>query len=42
MVEEHGSVIVHCEFCNKGYEFDPIDSAGLFVADLPADDQIVH
>ncbi len=42
MVEERGGVIVHCEFCNKGYEFDRIDSEGLFLSDLPAGDQTVH
>ena len=36
MVKEHGGVSVHCEFCNKGYEFDRIDSAGLFLSDRPA------
>ena len=35
MVEEQGSVSVHCEFCNKGYEFDRVESAGLFLADPP-------
>jgi len=42
MVEEHGGVSVHCEFCNKGYEFDRVDSAGLFLSNLPADDHTVH
>ncbi|MCH9026922.1 MAG: Hsp33 family molecular chaperone HslO [Proteobacteria bacterium] len=42
MVEERGIVSVHCEFCNKGYQFDRIDSAGLFLADPPAGEQSVH
>ena len=32
VVEERGSVEVHCEFCNQRYEFDPVDVAQLFVA----------
>ncbi len=42
MVEEQGSVSVHCEFCNKGYEFDRVDSAGLFLADPPVGEQSLH
>lgn len=42
MIEEHDGISVRCEFCNKGYEFDRVDSEGLFLADLPADDQTLH
>ncbi len=42
MVEEQGSVSVHCEFCNKGYEFDRVDSAGLFLAEPPVGEQSLH
>ncbi|MCZ6560686.1 MAG: Hsp33 family molecular chaperone HslO [Gammaproteobacteria bacterium] len=42
MIEEHDDISVRCEFCNKGYEFDRVDSEGLFLADLPADDHILH
>jgi molecular chaperone Hsp33 len=42
MIEEHDDISVRCEFCNKGFEFDRVDSEGLFLADLPADDQTLH
>jgi molecular chaperone Hsp33 len=32
VIEERGSVEVHCEFCNQRYDFDPVDVAQLFVA----------
>ncbi len=32
VIEERGSVEVHCEFCNQCYEFDPVDVAQLFVS----------
>ncbi|SAL16168.1 Hsp33 family molecular chaperone HslO [Caballeronia telluris] len=32
VIDERGSVEVHCEFCNQRYEFDPVDVAQLFVA----------
>jgi molecular chaperone Hsp33 len=32
VIQERGSVEVHCEFCNQRYEFDPVDVAQLFVA----------
>jgi molecular chaperone Hsp33 len=31
-LEEHGSVEVHCEFCNQGYLFDEVDVVHLFTA----------
>lgn len=34
VLAEQGTVQVHCEFCNLGYEFDAVDCAGLFVAGL--------
>jgi molecular chaperone Hsp33 len=30
IVAEHGEVEVHCEFCNRAYRFDAIDSEQLF------------
>lgn len=30
IVEEHGRVEVHCEFCNQRYEFDPVDAEQVF------------
>ena len=38
IVAEQGRVEVRCEFCNKPYTFDAVDSAGLFVAGLGSDD----
>jgi molecular chaperone Hsp33 len=32
VIEERGSVEVHCEFCNQRYDFDKVDVAQLFVA----------
>lgn len=32
IVAEQGRVEVRCEFCNKPYAFDAVDSAGLFIA----------
>lgn len=32
IVAERGNVEVRCEFCNRAYEFDAVDAAGLFVA----------
>jgi molecular chaperone Hsp33 len=32
VIEERGSVEVHCEFCNQRYDFDPVDVAQLFVS----------
>lgn len=31
ILAEHGSIEIHCEFCNQRYEFDPIDAEMLFV-----------
>ena len=30
IVEEQGAVEVRCEFCNRAYDFDAVDAAGLF------------
>ena len=38
IVAEQGRVEVRCEFCNKPYTFDAVDSAGLFIAGLGSDD----
>ncbi|CAN5222619.1 Hsp33 family molecular chaperone HslO [soil metagenome] len=35
IVAEHGAVEVRCEFCNKSYRFDEVDTAGLFAGDEP-------
>ncbi len=34
---EQGRVEVHCDFCNKAYEFDPVDCAQLFATSNTAD-----
>lgn len=31
IIEEHGLVEVHCEFCNHRYAFDPVDAEQVFV-----------
>ncbi|MGH8494809.1 MAG: Hsp33 family molecular chaperone HslO [Gammaproteobacteria bacterium] len=36
IVAAHGAVEVRCEFCNKSYQFDQVDTAGLFAGDEPA------
>lgn len=32
IVHERGDVDVHCEFCNQGFRFDPVDCEALFVS----------
>lgn len=32
VIDEHGEVEIHCEYCNQRYEFDPVDVAQLFAA----------
>ena len=34
IVEEHGRVEVHCEFCNQRYEFDPVDAEQVFATTI--------
>ncbi len=34
LLEEHGEVTVHCEFCNQRYSFDPVDIEQIFATDL--------
>jgi molecular chaperone Hsp33 len=34
-LSERPVIEVHCEFCNHRYEFDPVDAAQLFAADVP-------
>lgn len=34
IIEERGSVEVHCEFCNQRYSFDPIDTEQVFATDI--------
>lgn len=34
LLAEQGEVIVHCEFCNQRYAFDPVDIEHLFSADI--------
>ncbi len=36
ILAEHGTVEIHCEFCNHRYEFDSVDAAQLFTAAVPA------
>jgi molecular chaperone Hsp33 len=36
ILEEQGSIEIHCEFCNQLYEFDSIDAAQLFAETSPA------
>lgn len=33
ILEEQGQVEVHCDFCNEGYRYDPVDIEQLFVPD---------
>jgi molecular chaperone Hsp33 len=33
IIEEQGQVEVHCDFCNEGYRYDPVDIEQLFVPD---------
>jgi len=42
MIEEQGGVSVRCEFCNKGYEFDRIDSEELLLSDHPPGGRTLH
>lgn len=37
IIEERGSVEVHCDFCNRGYVFDPVDAEQLLAAQSPSD-----
>jgi len=34
ILSERGSVEVNCEFCNRHYEFDPVDAEQIFAADV--------
>lgn len=36
IIAERGHLEVHCEFCNRRYEFDPVDAEQIFAADVPA------
>jgi molecular chaperone Hsp33 len=36
ILEERGSIEIHCEFCNQRYEFDGVDAAQLFAETIPA------
>jgi molecular chaperone Hsp33 len=36
VIAERGEVEVHCEFCNRRYAFDAIDSEQIFAAAVPA------
>lgn len=36
IIAEHGSVEIHCEFCNQRYVFDSVDAAQLFTETPPA------
>ncbi|HEU4600364.1 MAG TPA: Hsp33 family molecular chaperone HslO [Steroidobacteraceae bacterium] len=37
IIEERGNVEVHCDFCNRGYVFDPVDAEQLLAAPRPPD-----
>lgn len=32
ILEEQGRIEVHCEYCNQGYRFDPVDAEEIFAA----------
>ena len=32
VLDEHGHIEIHCEYCNQRYEFDPVDVVQLFSA----------
>ncbi|HYL18006.1 MAG TPA: Hsp33 family molecular chaperone HslO [Burkholderiales bacterium] len=34
ILDERGSVEVNCEFCNRRYDFDPVDAEQVFAADV--------
>ena len=36
VIAERGVVEVHCEFCNRRYAFDAVDSEAIFAADIAA------
>lgn len=36
IVAERGHLEVHCEFCNRRYEFDPVDAEQIFATEAPA------
>jgi molecular chaperone Hsp33 len=36
VIAELGEVEVHCEFCNRRYAFDAVDSEVIFAADIAA------
>ncbi|MEW9897660.1 Hsp33 family molecular chaperone HslO [Chitinivorax sp. PXF-14] len=40
LIEEQGSIEIHCEFCNTRYDFDPVDVEQVFAAPIsqPASD----
>jgi molecular chaperone Hsp33 len=37
ILQEQGTVEIHCEFCNQRYEFDPVDAAMLFTGAISPD-----
>jgi molecular chaperone Hsp33 len=36
VIAERGDVEVHCEFCNRRYAFDAVDSEAIFAGDIAA------
>ena len=34
ILDEQGSIEVHCEFCNQRYEFDKVDAEQVFAAEV--------
>lgn len=42
VLEEQGKIEVRCEFCNRHYQFDPIDAAQLWLPNVAATDATRH
>ncbi len=42
VLEEQGKIEVQCEFCNRHYQFDPIDAAQLWLPNVAATDATRH
>ena len=42
VLTEKGQVEVHCEFCNKPYRFDEVDTARLFASGMGGGSSSVH
>jgi len=42
ILAEQGEVLVECEFCNRGYRFDAVDVAALFLSPMDGGRSSVH